>query len=145
MIGVCMPKSTLDNSSGDTKANSCKVFVPFVHLYSCWIGKWMRGASVDGWLRPWTVVPGVESSNPTIITWAQLPLCALDQSTSLYLFCASEGTLSHRSHVHVFLTHSVHVKDHHRLFEKEQQQIIPVCWLYVKVLSFALGLRVLCN
>ena len=40
----------------------------------------------------------------------------------------------------VFLTHSVHVKEQHRLFEKEQE-IIPICWPYIKVLSFTLGLK----
>ena len=89
---------------------------------------------LDWLVRCWEFKPHKNHLN-------QLSLCALDQGTSLYLFHALEGTLSCQSCVHVFLTHSVHVKEYHRLFEKEQG-IILICWLCVKVEEFKGGNRV---
>ena len=50
-------------------------------------------------LRCWTVVCRVEISSPTRITWAWLPLYALEQVPSLYLFHASKKTFSHWSRI----------------------------------------------
>ena len=73
-------------------------FHPFFLFFLHYVNKHDEG-SVAQRLRHWTVVHRVESLSPTGITCAQLPLCALEQDTLLYLFCALVGLLSHWSHV----------------------------------------------
>ena len=60
-------------------------------------------------LRRWTVERRIESSSPKRIISAQLPLCALEQGTSIYFPCFRG--LSRRSCVHVFPTQSVHIQE----------------------------------
>ena len=67
-----------------------------------------------------------------------MPLFALEQGTSLFLYF--EGTLSHRSWVHVLLTHYMHVKECHGQLQTEQCFIlvyshfkiyrdVPISWV----------------
>ena len=49
-----------------------------IHLHMLW-------GNVVKWVRRWTVEHGVEGSSPTWITSAWVPLCALEQGTSLFV------------------------------------------------------------